>query len=422
DGENQKLTALGLGADWRNRNVRLSADFGVQQNDTRGIRPSVEPAATGVPLVRPPDASSNYAQPWTFANSRDIFGTLRGEVDVNDKITAWAAFGGRHGEEDNSLANPTLTDTAGNTSTYRFDNHRKEIALTGEVGVRGKFDTGPVGHTVTVAANAFSLKERNAFAFSDFAGFAGNLYNPTVVAPPPATAFLGGVLDNPTTIGDTQITSLAVSDTLSFMQDKLLLTLGARYQKMDTTDYFATGGAIDTAYSKHSTSPMAGVVFKLSPQLSLFGNYIEGLVKGKTVSPTPGVSVTFAPAVAQQKEIGAKYEAGPLGASVSYFTTRKPDAYVIGGVAGEFGQQRNRGIEFNVYGQATRGLRLLGGVTLLDARQVSSAVPANNGRDVIGVPNYQFNVGADWDVPGVRGLALDTRVLRTGRQYADATN
>ena len=33
------------------------------------------------------------------------------------------------------------------------------------------------------------------------------------------------------------------------------------------------------------------------------------------------------------------------------------------------------------------------------------------------MPTFQFNAGADWDVPGLQGVALNARMLRTGGQY-----
>ena len=41
---------------------------------------------------------------------------------------------------------------------------------------------------------------------------------------------------------------------------------------------------------------------------------------------------------------------------------------------------------------------------------------------MIGVPEVQANIGAEWDVPGVRGLALDGRLVHTGSSYANAAN
>lgn len=72
--------------------------------------------------------------------------------------------------------------------------------------------------------------------------------------------------------------------------------------------------------------------------------------------------------------------------------------------------------------QAARGLRVLGGVTWLDAKQKQTGTPANDGKRTIGIPELQANVGAEWDVPGASGLALDGRVVYTGSVYADNLN
>ena len=38
------------------------------------------------------------------------------------------------------------------------------------------------------------------------------------------------------------------------------------------------------------------------------------------------------------------------------------------------------------------------------------------GNHAVGVPTFQFNAGVDWDVPGLQGVALNARMLRTGGQ------
>jgi iron complex outermembrane receptor protein len=423
DNEKQALSALSVGLDWRSRNVRLSGDVGYQTNDLTAPRPSVTPG-TGLAIPDAPDAKVNFAQPWTYSNSRDIFGTVRGEVDLSDQVTAWGAYGVRSGKESNQLAAPTLSSAQGATSSYRFDNVREDSVETGELGIRGKFRTGSVGHSVTVSASSFKSKERNAYGFSDFAGFAGNIYQPFTATPPPANFSTGGVLGNPLVVNQIKTSSFALADTLSFAEDSVLLTLGARHQTINDTAYDYNTGVQSTQYKESRVTPVAGVVFKLNQQVSLYANYIEGLVKGDTASGTgitnPGQ--IFAPYVAKQKEVGAKYDGGRIGASVAFFSTSKPSAFVRNNVFGVFGEQRNQGIELSVFGEPVKGVRVLGGLTLLDAKQLSTKDGLTDGKNVIGVPKQQFNLGAEWDVTGVRGLALNTRLTHTGKQYADAAN
>ncbi len=420
DNEKQTQDVFAVGLDWRSRNVRLSADVGYQNVKLREPRPSVTPPAAGVPLAAAPDADHNFAQPWTHSDSRDVFGTVRAEVDLNDNITAWAAFGARQNDEFNSLANPTLLNAAGDTETSRFDNRRDQFIHTGELGVRGKFKTGSVGHEVSLASTTVRSKERNGLAFSG--NFAGNIYNPTPVAPPGTFAF--GLIDDPQVVERIANTSLSLSDTLSFAGDTVRLTLGARHQTIKVNGYDYTTGVGTSEYDQSRVSPVLGLLVKVAPGWSVYGNYIEGLVKGDTAS---GVGVTnvgqiFDPYVTKQKEVGAKFDGGRVGATVALFTMDKPSAYVENGVYGVFGKQRHSGMEFNIYGSPVRSVRLLGGVTLLNAKQLQTQGGTNNGKRVIGVPKQQWNASAEWDVAGVRGLTLDARVIRTSSQFADAGN
>lgn len=431
DREKSKTTGLSLGLDWHSSNVRLSADLGYQERRLDQARPSVQ-VGTGFAVPSAPDSQSNFAQPWTYSDSKDTFGTVRGEVDINSQVTAWAALGLREGKENNVLTDPVTTTAAdGTTTQFRFDNARKDTVTTAEVGLRGKFSTGPVTHAVSTTATTFESKSRNAYQFSD--NFSSSIYNPTYIAAPAYSAFstAGGSLDIPLLTQQFKSSSLAIADTLGFASDTVLLTLGLRYQSIKQQNYDYLGPAT-TSNDDSRTTPLAAVVFKASNNLSVYANYAESLVKGDNAPafsfspffPVANANAALPTYVSKQKEIGVKYEQGPLGASAAFFSTTQPLAYIdpVSRLYGNYGEQRNQGLELSVYGEPTKGLRLLGGLTLLDTKQKRTPGGTNNGNDAIGVPGHQFNLGAEWDVPGVRGLALNARVLNTGAQYADAAN
>ena len=422
DDENVRMTAAAVGLDWRSRAARLSADFGYQEHQLRAPRPAVTPSA-GLPIPSAPDAGRNFAQPWTFSDSRDLFGTVRGEYDFNDQWTGWAALGVRRGKEDNALSGLTLTSATGNAVTDRFDNTRENHVKTGELGLRGTLRTGAVKHMVVASLAGFDASERNAWGFNFATGHTNNIYHPVALPAPPLT-FMGGTLGSPLETEHVRTTSLALADTMDFMDGRVLLTLGARRQTIKHEGFNASTGARESQYDKSRVTPMAGIVFRARPDLALYANYIEGLVKGDTAAGQNIVNTgeVFAPYVSRQKEVGVKYDGGTIGASAAFFTTSKPSAYVQNNVFGVFGEQRNRGLEFNVFGEPTRGLRLLGGLTLLDAKYLRTATGADDGNRVVGVPRRQANIGAEWDVPGARGLALNARAIYTGAQHADAAN
>ena len=422
DGEQRELGLLGVGLDWRSRDLRVSADLGYQDQQLSGTRPNLTPGST---IPKPPEADTNYGQPWSVSNERDTFGTLRAEWDLAPRTTAWLAAGARKGKEYNDLAGVTVTGDGGATSVSRFVNVRRDDVATGELGLRHELTTGSVKHQLVASAALFTSKERNAYVFQG-PNAANNLYDPFTVTPPSTPSFVGGTLSDPNVVARNRTRSLALADTLSFADDTVKLTLGARHQSIETHGYNYDTGVQNAHYDDSKVTPMAGLLVKLSRQLSVYGTYAEGLVKGEEASgsyigadgnqtPVDNQGEVFAPYVTKQVELGAKMDLGRFGGTVALFQAKKPVSGVVGTrFVGSAYKQTNRGVEATFFGEATRGLRLLGGATYLH-----TDVQDN---DAIGAPKWQLNANADWDVPGVPGLALTGRVTYTGKQYADAAN
>ena len=427
DHEDVQLGLLAVGLDWRSRDVRLSGDIGWQDHKLKNTRTNVTlgSAVTTVPSV--PDNQTNFAQPWSYSNERDVFGTLRGEWDLSPSTTAWAAAGARRGEEANSLANLTVTNAAGGAATtYRFDNTRKDSVNTGELGLRGKLQTGSVGHEWVAVASHYDFEKKNAYAMDWRNTHATNLYNPIATNLPgfSANTLFGGDLANPLRTGSTRLTSFALGDTMAFMDNRLLFTVGLRHQKMEIANYDYGTGLQTDRYDQSRTSPLLAAVYKVNKGLSVYANYVEGLSQGQTAPSTAtNRGEMLAPYVSKQKEVGIKFDAGRVGGSVALFSTTKPRAFLnTANLFSTSGKDRHQGIELAVQGEATKGLRLLGGLTWLDAKQLTTGAAATDGQRVIGVPKLQANLGAEWDVPGVPGLAVDGRWVHTGASYANATN
>ncbi len=423
DGAKQKTNALSLGADFHAGGLRVSADIGYQYFKLTDPMPSIT-VASGLAIPRAPKASRQIAQPWTYSDERDTFGTLRAEYDLAPNVTAWAAGGFRNGKEGNNLATTTVTAADGTDNILGFTNARKDTVGTGEVGVRGKFTTGSVDHTVVASYSAYSLDSKNAYGFANFAGLsAGTIYDTAFVAAPDETYFTGGKLSDPLTTARTVSASFAIADTVGFLDDTVLLTLGARHQRIGNSSYdYNTGVESSGADKAARVTPVAGIVFKASKQLSMYATYIEGLVAGDT-SPSDGSvtnpGIAFKPYQTKQEEIGAKVDLGRFGGTFSVFQSRKPTASVIDKVFGINEMQRNRGAELSIFGEAAPGLRLLGGVSFLNTRMSGAGA---TGSHAIGAPKSQFNLGADWDVPGAIGLVVDARAVHTASQFADGAN
>ena len=425
DNQDRELSVAAIGIDHDSDNFRLSLDLGYQDHQVDSPRPAVTP---GSAIPEAPDSDTNFAQEWTYTNERQFFGAVRGEYDFTDNITAWAAYGFRSGEEDNVFANPRQAEANGDFSAYRFDNVRNDEIRSGEVGLNIEFKTASVGHTIITSASTFSLESENAYAFSDFSGFAGNIYNPVTATVPDADFFIGGDLSNPLITEKTDLSSFALADMISFNDGKVLLTLGGRVQNIETRTFDYNTGDELSGYDESQFTPVVGIVYKSSEQVSYYANYIEGLLPGEVApassggEPIENAGEVFDPYSAEQIEVGVKYDAGQYGGSLSVFNTSKQSSIVEDNVFSTDGEQQNQGLELSVFGMPTSNLRVLGGFTWLDAEMTKTQDGTLDGKTAIGVPDLQANINLEWDIDALPGLTVDARAAYTSKQYASADN
>ncbi|AZF15342.1 TonB-dependent siderophore receptor [Pseudomonas sp. R3-18-08] len=435
DDENQRSKLFAVGLDYRGEALRLSGDFVYQKQRINGGRNSVFlGTATHVPDA--PSADTNYAPSWSSTNLEDTLGMLRAEYDLNENWTAYAAGGAKHSREMGRYSSITLTDNLGNATSSRSTIAHEEDNASVMAGLNGTFQTGPVSHRLNVGLAGIWTQARNAYVFNGSPS-ATNIYSPVTGAPPtlntprntPGTDF-----SDPSITGKTFVRSAAVSDTFGFFDDRLLVTLGARRQQMVVQGYNYMSGTRTANYDESITTPVYGIVFKPWEHVSLYANRIEGLAQGPTSPLTSGDRTiigggqAYAPARSKQIEAGVKVDMGSYGATLGVYRIEQPGAgyaEVIDATTARYvreGQQINKGVELNVFGEPMSGLRLLGGVTLMKTELKGTLNGANDGNRAIGVPSFQLNAGVDWDVPGLQGVSLNGRMLRTGGQYADAAN
>ena len=426
DNDNARNTVFHLGLDWEVEKVRLSADLGYQKNYLGSPRPSV--TLSGVTIVpSTPNPRSNWGQGWTYSEESDIFGTFRAEYDLHPNLTAYAAYGYRYGKEANVLANLRVNNINGNGTEYRFDNTRRNIIHTSEIGLKGHFTTNEVEHDVVLSANRYQEKRKNAYVMDWKNTFATNLYHPTFISSIAysANALKGNDLSSPALQHRATLNSVAIGDTLSVLDKKLQVTLGARWQQIVSRDFAYNTGVEGGYYNDSRISPSVGVVYRIQPELSIYGNYIESLAQGDT-APSTAVNKgeTQKPYISKQKEIGIKYESqSGFGTSIALFSTEKPRGYLdSNNYYTTKGKDRHNGAEINVYGQITSNIRLLGGVTFLQAKQRKTGSNTTEGKYTIGVPKFQGNLGLEYDVRALEGLTLESRITYTGSSYADSQN
>ena len=218
---------------------------------------------------------------------------------------------------------------------------------------------------------------------------------------------------------------MAIGDTLSVWQERVQLTLGVRGQQIKAWNFNQTTGAVSSSYSEAAATPMVGLVAKPWQNVSVYGNFIQGLQEGATApTGTLNAGQIFAPFITNQYEVGVKVDWGKLTTTLAAFQISQPSSFITPG-SGLFvvdGEQRNRGLELNVFGEVTEGVRVLGGASYIDARPTRTAGGLNQGNYAIGIPPFQLVAGGEWDLPFLKGLTVLGRLVYDSTSYIDQMN
>ncbi|MDQ7987642.1 TonB-dependent receptor [Pseudomonas sp. G34] len=424
DGEHSHFSLATVGLDYRGERLRLSTDFGYQKqriNEGRSVV-YLTPAGLSGKVPKVPDSDANYSQPWSWSQLEDTYGMFNAEYDLSDNWTAYLAGGGKYTRENGVYSSVYVASPDGRGQVGRLYSPLDQETFSSVAGLRGNLLTGPVSHQLNVSTNGLWQERRNAFESTSAANrVPGSLYDPQPVREPVAS--VSGDLHDPRKTAKVITRSVAVSDTLGFFDDRLLLTLGLRRQSIGADAWSAGTGARTANYQDSITTPAYGLVFKATEVVSLYANRIESLQQGPTAPAAASNRGTmFAPYRTKQIEAGVKLDWGTFGGSLGVYRIEQPQGVTQNGTFSVDAQQRNRGVELNLFGEPLSGLRVLAGATLMDTELSGTANGANDGNRAVGVPEFQYNIGADWDVPGVAGLSFNGLLLRTGGQYYDTAN
>jgi iron complex outermembrane receptor protein len=409
--------SLSLGFDYQGESLRLSADV-IYQNDYMAAAARGYTPVPGIQVPAAPNPRINLAQYYDYARAQSTTATIRAEYDISPNTMVYGTFGGNFFDFDKREA-PGATilgydGAASSTSTFQSGQSRN---LTGEAGLRTKFNTGPIKHEVAFSANL--LQQQFWLGQTSYSSYLTNIYAPTLgVILSPVTSF-------PQALSSTNLmSSLAFADTLSAVDGKLQLIVGARNQQIESTSYAPTG-APTFHFISSQLSPSVALLVKPTRELTFYGSYIQGL--SPSAPPPPGAAnpgQVFPPFRSTQYEVGAKLDLGTFGATLAAFQINMPNGIVdpITKVYGINGEQRNQGLELNVFGELWPDFRILGGIALLNARLTQTAGGQFNGNFAVGAPSVQSNLGVEWDLPFAPGLTAIARGIYTSEAYVSSDN
>ena len=221
---------------------------------------------------------------------------------------------------------------------------------------------------------------------------------------------------------------VAVQDLIE-LTPRLNLLAGLRYEQNTITSrrtgmqqIFAVLGAPAVSLDSFpddsksdNIAPRAGILFKVTPDLSVYGSYLTAFF-----SPPPGAltaeGTPLDPESSQQLEVGVKasFFANRLLLTSSIYDIEKNDAFVYYATyADNAGLEESKGFEIDLTGAITPEINLMAGYSHTDMEFVSGEERLV-GKTRPGVPEHAFNV---WGVYNASSGALSGFSAGLGAYY-----
>ncbi|WBF44595.1 TonB-dependent siderophore receptor [Serratia rubidaea] len=387
-------------------------------------RGTIIDSRTGKPVNTPRDRRFDEAYNATRGDQDSV--TLQIDQVLNDRWKSSLTYAYNRNSYSDNQARATKLDPESGTLTRQADatahavSHANAVQLT----LNGDVDWGRINHQLLFG---FDFEDSRTYRGDMIRGSKNsdfNIYDPVYGQMPPSTAVSAKDSDqreNLTSYGWFMQDSVQLTD-------NWLLMGGLRY---DTFDVYAGKGRpfnVNTDSSDAKLVPRAGVVYKLTPYVSLYGSYTESFKPNSSIATQIG---SLPPEQGKSWEMGGKV-ALPNGitGTLALFDITKRNVMVSELVDGESvtrtaGRVRSQGVELDVAGNITDSLSLIGAYAYTDARVVDD--PANKGKEMANVARHTAslfltqNLGSTGLYSGDE-LRVGAGARYVGRRPGDAAN
>jgi len=258
-----------------------------------------------------------------------------------------------------------------------YDNHY-------QLDLQGKFSLFGWQHQTLLGAEYEKYRNNSWQAFGPAVPSYGiNIWNPEYGKPRPAH---NRISHSPSV---EESWAFNLQDQIHF-NDNWIATLGARYERVTVASVGVWSG-VASRYLRDAIVLRAGLLYKLTPKLNLFGNASRSF-KPNGVAPSSGT--IYAAETGVGYELGAKFDLfdSRMSATLAAFhiskqnvLTADPDPTVMDSIA--VGEQRSRGIDLHISGNVTDALRVIAAYAYIDTEVTKdNNTPNTTGNRLADVP------------------------------------
>ena len=277
-------------------------------------------------------------------------------------------------------------------------------STSGEVRLTGTFLTGDWRQQVIFAARGRDTTSR--FGGGDVADLGPAAIGKLVQAPEPDFRFSARAADR------AQLRSVGAAYRVDW-RTRGVLEIGI--QKEDYRENANNPRTPQSEISAHPWRAYANAAVAVTPQLTLYGGYTQGLEKSGIAPSSAQNSGAVLPAsLTWQADLGARYAVTPrLKLIAGVFELQKPYFNLdTSNIDRELGVQRAKGVEVSVAGEVTENLNVNIGVLHGLVRITGPNLAAEGvGSVAVGQPRLTYVAAANYALPWWPAASLDVRVV-----------
>lgn len=299
--------------------------------------------------------------------------------------------------------------------------------LSLQTDVVGKFATGSIEHTLLFGVD-LNWANTELITNLDFTSLPLNLFDPDYGAARPDFDAQPLVFNNRT---ESDRLGVFLQDQIALL-DNLILVAGIRYdsveQRRKNNPTAFEPSTSETSQTDNAWSPRLGIVYQPLDNLSLFASYSRSFTPNQGTTAENGF---LEPKEAEGFETGIKLELleGRLLTTLAYFDTTQRNIATedlnfpgLGFVVAS-GEQRSRGVEFDISGEVLPGWNILAGYAYTDAEITDDNVfPVGN--QLPGTPRHRASLWTTYEIQqgDLQGLGFGLGLNFVGERQGDLDN
>ncbi|MCK6955807.1 TonB-dependent siderophore receptor [Enterobacter bugandensis] len=343
------------------------------------------------------DRKTRFDEPFNVTDGQSDLAQLNAEYRLNSQWTAKFDYSYSQDKYSDNQARVMAYDSKTGTLTRRVDAtqgstqrmHSTRAVLQGNVDIAGFYNEILTG----VSYENYDLLRTDMMRCKNVKGF--NIYNPVY-----------GKLDECTTVSAADSDQTLKQESYSayaqdalYLTDKWIAVAGLRYQYY--TQYAGKGRPfnVNTDSRDEQWTPKLGLVYKLTPAVSLFANYSQTFMPQSSIASYIG---DLPPETSNAYEVGAKFDLfDGITANIALFDIHKRNVLYNESVGGETiaktaGRVRSQGVEVDLAGSLTENTNIIASYGYTDAKVLED--PDYAGKPLPNVPRHTGSLFLTYDI------------------------